>query len=328
MLRTLSAYEFRIAEPLRRKVALIAVAILLAATVDVGGRERSKDWTVLENCRLIVNPANDGDSFHASVGEKEYLFRLYLVDTPEIDALTPARLVEQAKYFGITVPQAIEVGEAGRAFTREKLSQPFTVFTRMSDAMGRSKLERFYAFVQTKDGDLGEQLVRNGLARIYGAKAIPPGFSGLQPERQKLQKFEDEAKQEKIGGWGINVGRLRDRAQKPDAYSFFGPGAKTEPRGTTPATSSPPISATPRRGTSIGTGSPVDSRGSHAKEQTELGKIDINTATEKELRTIPGIGPVTARKIIDARPFRNADDLRKVNGIGDKKYDQIRPYLQ
>ena len=160
---------------LRPKIALVAVAILLAATVDVGGRDASKDWIVLENCRLIVNPANDGDSFHASVGEKEYLFRLYLVDTPETDALTSARLVEQAKYFDITVPQAIEVGEAGRAFTQEKLSQPFTVFTRMSDAMGRSKLERFYFFVQTKDGDLGEQLVRNGRARIYGFKAVPPG---------------------------------------------------------------------------------------------------------------------------------------------------------
>jgi hypothetical protein len=45
----------------------------------------------------------------------------------------------------------------------------------MSDAMGHSKLERFYAFVQTKDGDLGEQLVRNGLARNYGFKAVPPG---------------------------------------------------------------------------------------------------------------------------------------------------------
>jgi competence ComEA-like helix-hairpin-helix protein len=57
-------------------------------------------------------------------------------------------------------------------------------------------------------------------------------------------------------------------------------------------------------------------------------KLDINTATEKELRLIPGIGPVMARRIIDARPFRTADDLKKVNGIGDKKYDQIRLYFQ
>ena len=57
-------------------------------------------------------------------------------------------------------------------------------------------------------------------------------------------------------------------------------------------------------------------------------KFDINTATEKELKLIPGIGPVMARRIIDARPFRSADDLKKVNGIGDKKYAQLRPYFQ
>jgi competence ComEA-like helix-hairpin-helix protein len=66
----------------------------------------------------------------------------------------------------------------------------------------------------------------------------------------------------------------------------------------------------------------------HAKEAPELGHIDVNTATEKELRSVPGIGPVMAARIIAARPFRTADDLKKVSGIGDKKYAQIRPYFQ
>jgi DNA uptake protein ComE-like DNA-binding protein len=67
---------------------------------------------------------------------------------------------------------------------------------------------------------------------------------------------------------------------------------------------------------------------SHPKEKTPLGKIDINTATEKELTTVPGIGHVMAARIIAARPFRSADDLRRVSGIGDKKYTLIRPYFQ
>jgi len=120
-----------------------------------------------------------------SVGPNEYLFRLYFVDAPETDEMTPRRLVEQAKYFAITVPQAIEVGRAAKEFTRQKLSEPFTVFTHMSDAMGQSRLERFYAFVQTNEGDLSEQLVRNGLARAYGFKAAPPG---LRTSREELVK--------------------------------------------------------------------------------------------------------------------------------------------
>ena len=51
-------------------------------------------------------------------------------------------------------------------------------------------------------------------------------------------------------------------------------------------------------------------------------------ATEKELTTVPGIGHVIAFRIIAARPFRSADDLKRVSGIGEKKYAQIRPYFQ
>lgn len=278
--------------------AALGVVLLCVAIVNLGA---GGDWTVLENCRLILNPANDGDSFHVSAGKEEYIFRLHLVDAPETEGTEPGRLIEQAKHFEITVPQAIEVGEAAKAFTRDKLAEPFTVFTRMSDAMGRSKTERLYAFVQTKEGDLGEQLVRNGLARVHGVKVIPPGSSGSQPERQKLRQFEDEAREEKIGGWGINVGRLNERVQKPDAFSFFTLGSKN-------------ISGKKR--TSV------------VSETLALGKIDINTATEKELKTVPGIGPAMAARIIAARPFRSADDLKRVSAIGDKNYETIRPYFK
>lgn len=312
---------------LRHKIGLLALAIVCAAPVDVGARE-SKDWIVLENCRFILNPADDGDSFHVSVGTQEYIFRLYMVDAPETDALTPGRLVEQAKYFGITVPQAIEVGQAAKEFTREKLSEPFTVFTRMSDAMGRSKIERFYAFVQAKDGDLGEQLVRNGLARNYGYKAVPPGLKNSRLEIEKLQQLEDEARQEKIGGWGVSAGRLNVHAQKPAPFSVFVAEKNARPRTLPQANSFQQISAPPPPIRSTATVNPVEAPKSHAKEKIELGQIDINTATEKELKMIPGIGRVMAARIIAARPFRSADDLKKVNGIGDKKYAKIRPYFQ
>ena len=71
-----------------------------------------------------------------------------------------------------------------------------------------------------------------------------------------------------------------------------------------------------------------EAKKSHAKEKTPLGKIDINTATEKELTTVPSIGHVMAARIIAARPFKSADDLKKVSGIGDKKYETIRPYFK
>jgi hypothetical protein len=73
-----------------RQIGLVAIFFGLAI-VDLSALE---DWTVLENCRFILNPANDGDSFHVSAGNKEYIFRLYLVDAPETEGTNPARLIE------------------------------------------------------------------------------------------------------------------------------------------------------------------------------------------------------------------------------------------
>jgi competence protein ComEA len=59
--------------------------------------------------------------------------------------------------------------------------------------------------------------------------------------------------------------------------------------------------------------------------------INVNTATEAELTQLPGVGPVTAQKIIDARgrePFKVPDDLRRVKGIGVKIMDGIRPFVK
>jgi DNA uptake protein ComE-like DNA-binding protein len=307
-------------------VSALVAFVVWSASINLRARDQIRDWIVMKDCRLIPNPANDGDSFHVKVGGKEYLFRLYFVDAPETDEMTPRRLIDQAKYFNITVPQAIEVGRAAKDFTRVRLSQPFTVFTHMSDAMGQSRLQRFYAFVETQGGDLGEQLVGNGLARNYGFKAVPPGKASSRIELQKLQRLEDEARQEKIGAWGINSGRLNVHTQMASAFSsFVADGKIGSPFPVSNASAD--FSAATKPAMSNRSGS-VGTARSYPKKKIPLGNISINTATEKELTTVPGIGHVVAARIIAARPFRSADDLKRVNGIGEKKYARMRPYFQ
>ena len=59
--------------------------------------------------------------------------------------------------------------------------------------------------------------------------------------------------------------------------------------------------------------------------------ININKATEQELKNLPGIGASLASKIIDYRnnngKFSIVDDIKKVNGIGDSKFESIRDYI-
>jgi competence protein ComEA len=63
----------------------------------------------------------------------------------------------------------------------------------------------------------------------------------------------------------------------------------------------------------------------------QAGPHSLNTATEEELICVPGIGPVLARRIVEQREriggFSTLDELRLVKGIGEKKLQQIEPYL-
>jgi DNA uptake protein ComE-like DNA-binding protein len=56
--------------------------------------------------------------------------------------------------------------------------------------------------------------------------------------------------------------------------------------------------------------------------------INVNTASLEQLCTVPGIGPITAKRIIEKRPYSQIDDLQKVKGIGSgKRFLKLIQYL-
>lgn len=86
----------------------------------------------------------------------------------------------------------------------------------------------------------------------------------------------------------------------------------------------PPAGAEP----AAGPAGPSSSGGSSGGGAPPGGKVDLNRATVEQLDTLPGVGPVTAQRILDWRTqhgrFTSVDQLREVEGIGERRFGQLR----
>jgi competence protein ComEA len=71
--------------------------------------------------------------------------------------------------------------------------------------------------------------------------------------------------------------------------------------------------------------------GGYAQANGPKAKININTASQAELETLPRIGPAVAQKIIDYRAkngnFKKIEDIMKVKGISEKIFAQIKDLI-
>lgn len=71
---------------------------------------------------------------------------------------------------------------------------------------------------------------------------------------------------------------------------------------------------------------------SNKESAFKISVVNINTATQTELETLPGIGPSLALKILNYRKengkFSSIEDIKNVSGIGDAKFENIKNYIK
>jgi serine/threonine protein kinase len=71
--------------------------------------------------------------------------------------------------------------------------------------------------------------------------------------------------------------------------------------------------------------SPVRRRTSSDHHRCSTRPVDINTATENELKSLPGVGSALARRIMEGRPCHSVDELLRIKGISQKKLEELKP---
>lgn len=61
-------------------------------------------------------------------------------------------------------------------------------------------------------------------------------------------------------------------------------------------------------------------------------RVNINTAAQSELESLPGIGPAYARRIVEYRKengaFTSIEELKKIKGIAQKRLDKLKPFVK
>lgn len=279
------------------------LVILVLATAFLRAAE---PLTAIDGCTLVPTEWADGDSFLVRTpAGTEHTVRLYGVDCIEWhvgDDSDARRLRSQRRYFGISgfggspqasITKAKEFGGKAGARTAELLASPFTVHTAFSDARGDGRHKRIYGFVTTHTGDdLAARLVREGLARAYGVFRQNPALLKADDYRAQLRDLELQAAKKGQGVW-----QHTDWDKLPGERQL----ERTEEADLSLAVT--------------------------GKEQPDVGSINPNTAARDELMRLPGIGEVTANRIIEKRPYVSMDDLTRVTGIGPKTLERIRPFL-
>ncbi|MFB0846778.1 helix-hairpin-helix domain-containing protein [Paenibacillus oleatilyticus] len=165
------------------------------------------------------------------------------------------------------------------------------------------------------------------LWRPWASDGVPAGFKAADEEMRKLLQEQNEARQAN----GLPGEQKAAKGDKNPAAEPKGnpvaekASAESAPKPT--AAGSPP-----EEPSAAGAASNPGKTAAGKPAESASGKINLNTATAKQLDELPGIGASRAEAIVELRTklggsFKSVDQLLEVKGIGEKMLKKIKPLV-
>jgi competence protein ComEA len=156
-------------------------------------------------------------------------------------------------------------------------------------------------------------------ARPFKSVSDLENVRGIGPE--KMKDLRDKVRVSQID---TTKKPATAKEPKPASTTSTPAASSSKPAATTSTTTTPSVqkkpatTATDRSTTSSSSTQPRDEKGRF------VSRININTATQAELESLPEIGPVKAQAIIEARPFSSVEDVMRVKGIKEGTFEVIK----
>ena len=314
----------------KNKYVVLAICIIIVSLVYIGVQKAIDNYAFDKNKDIVseeesLNGSNEEKNLEGSDGEgtggdypkKEGQFEESEIDL-EIEGDLDGEEANSARGDGIGAADSEEVGTSNQAGVDEVADSVGSTNGVVDFVSSGSNSGKIYIYITGEVNVPGVVILKEG-SRIVDAINAAGGTTAKAnvTKVNLVYALED--------GMKVNIPNDNDLKNNPD-FEYItlnsGDGGREDYSGWSSSTGS---------SSSNGSGSNSSNSSTSSGSRNEKKYSIVNTATQTELETLPGIGPSLALKIINYRKengkFSSVEEIKNVSGIGESKFESLKRYI-
>lgn len=295
----------------KNKFVVLAICVIVVSLVYAGVRKAIDNYVCNKNADIVSEEESNEEKSSEGSGDKDYSKMPAQFEECEIDLELEGNLDDEGANGegdgGIGAADSEEVGTSNQAGVDE-----------VADSVGSfrssgSNSGKIYIYITGEVNVPGVVILNEGSRIVDAINAAGGTTAKANVTKVNLVYVLED-------GMKVNIPNDNDLKNNPD-FEYItlnsGDGGRENYSGWSSS-----MDSFSSNGSNLSVGSGSEKRYS---------VVNINTATQTELETLPGIGPSLALKIINYRKengkFSSIEEIKKVSGIGESKFESLKRYI-